>query len=201
MVTIKQYKGDKYQVSSHSKKAGESGKRHTHPSWEEKVILNKKAELIIGHFLHLKEDDELSIYNVPAGKYHSMKALEDVNYLVVMEPPTGNKDDIIDISDKKPFEDTCGMITDLYRSDNISIAYVDVIADVTKAHKHEKMEEFYYFIKGQGYMSVGDERLEVRKGDLYRIPIGEPHYLEGRGLGLIVVNSPPFDIKDVIAIE
>ena len=45
----------------------------------------------------------------------------------------------------------------------------------TGGHNHTGQEEVYTFIKGEGEMVVGDNRFEVKAGDVVLIPDGDFH--------------------------
>lgn len=40
----------------------------------------------------------------------------------------------------------------------------------TYMHKHETQDEVYIFLKGSGMMQIEDEQVEVRAGDMIRVP-------------------------------
>ena len=42
-------------------------------------------------------------------------------------------------------------------------------------HKHDQVEETFYFPAGEPLMVIGGREYRVRKGDAFRIPPGEPH--------------------------
>jgi len=48
-------------------------------------------------------------------------------------------------------------------------------AKSTSGHKHDDQEEVYYFIYGQGNMTVGSQTFEVSAGETVLIPAGEFH--------------------------
>ena len=45
----------------------------------------------------------------------------------------------------------------------------------TRGHRHENLEEVYYFTKGKGIMRVGEEEFEVEAGDCVYVPFGPFH--------------------------
>ncbi|MBI5148385.1 cupin domain-containing protein [Candidatus Pacearchaeota archaeon] len=95
--------------------------------------------------------------------------------------------------------DACGLIRELYKSQNISIATVSVSGEARK-HKHNLMEEVYYIEKGEGQVVIDNEIIELEEGDLISIPKEKWHYLRGN-LEVLVINFPPYDISDVIYSE
>ena len=52
---------------------------------------------------------------------------------------------------------------------------------VTLLHRHAVTEEIYHFTAGEGWMTLGDERFEVRAGDTVCISPGLAHRLENTG--------------------
>lgn len=53
----------------------------------------------------------------------------------------------------------------------------------TGGHKHEGVEEVYYFINGMGEMQVGPGKIQVRGGDSVIIPDGAFHKVFNTGSG------------------
>lgn len=53
-------------------------------------------------------------------------------------------------------------------------------------HLHVDMEEYYYFLQGQGIMQVGDEFQKIEAGDRVIIPINLMHRVENTGQTPIV---------------
>ena len=99
----------------------------------------------------------------------------------------------------EPIRDACGLIRELYKSSALSISTVEVIGKARK-HKHEKMEEIYYVEDGNGSVVIEEEVIDLKQGDLISIPKHKWHYLQGN-LEVIVINSPPYDVSDVIYAE
>ncbi|MDO8508983.1 MAG: cupin domain-containing protein [Nanoarchaeota archaeon] len=107
--------------------------------------------------------------------------------------------DIKNRADILSFGDLCGRIQGLYDSQNISIAYVKIEENAI-SHKHDKMEEVYYILKGEGIIQIGKERRKIGVDDVISIPKGEYHHLENTSkepLELIVVTHPRYDSTDV----
>ncbi len=48
-------------------------------------------------------------------------------------------------------------------------------------HTHPELEEYFYFLNGEGVMQVGDKKEKVGTGDLVIVPIGEVHSVENTG--------------------
>lgn len=48
-------------------------------------------------------------------------------------------------------------------------------------HSHEDMEQIFYFLKGKGIMTLGDEEFKVKKGTIVLIPLKTRHSLRNTG--------------------
>ena len=58
----------------------------------------------------------------------------------------------------------------------------------TNGHNHKGQEEIYFFISGQGTMTIDDRSFEVNEGDVVLIPDGAFHKVSNTGhLGLYFV--------------
>ncbi len=58
----------------------------------------------------------------------------------------------------------------------------------TNGHNHKGQEEIYFFISGQGTMTIDERSFEVNKGDVVLIPDGAFHKVSNTGhLGLYFV--------------
>lgn len=70
---------------------------------------------------------------------------------------------------------------------------------VTLLHRHAVTEEIYHFTSGEGWMTLGDERFEVRAGDTVCISPGLAHRLENTGdadMVLLCSCSPAYSHED-----
>jgi len=45
----------------------------------------------------------------------------------------------------------------------------------TSGHSHKEADEVYFFVEGEGKMKIGNEKIEVGKGDIILIPGGSFH--------------------------
>lgn len=102
--------------------------------------------------------------------------------------------------DVKPKEDPCGLLRELYASENLSIAH-DIVLRDAKKHMHRKMEEIYYVEKGEGKLVVGNTVLDIKEGDLIPIPKNTWHYLrkiKNKSLEVLVITHPKYDPEDMI---
>lgn len=106
---------------------------------------------------------------------------------------------IVNRKDIKPIKDACGKLQELYNSDNLSLSY-SVITDSSKPHKHLKIEEVYYVIKGKAKLKIGDEIFSIEKGDIFSIPKNEYHNIQDveETIEVVVVTNPKFDLNDLV---
>ena len=62
-------------------------------------------------------------------------------------------------------------------------------------HYHNKTTEFYYVLKGKGFLELDNERVELEPGILVMIHPGTRHRAEGQ-VEVLIVGVPPFDQAD-----
>ena len=88
-------------------------------------------------------------------------------------------------------------------SDARASSYVIWVKDKVRLHKHAVHSEHVYVLKGKGEMVLGEERFEVKKGDVVFIPEGTPHAVRVTGgvLKVISIQSPEFKGKDRIFLD
>ncbi len=53
--------------------------------------------------------------------------------------------------------------------------------DYCDLHSHATMEECFFFLKGAGYYTVGDQQIDLEPGVFVRIPAGVLHRLVATG--------------------
>jgi mannose-6-phosphate isomerase-like protein (cupin superfamily) len=101
--------------------------------------------------------------------------------------------------DIKPLKDACESLQEMHHSQNMSISYA-TITQGSKPHKHLRMEEVYYIVKGNAKMKIGSEIFDIKAGDIIPIPKGIYHNIESveSTIELVVVTHPRFDPKDLI---
>ena len=107
---------------------------------------------------------------------------------------------IIKRNDTEVINGSCGKIQEMFDSDKLSIAYVDVTKDFVP-HMHKEMEEIYYILEGSGILIVGDERFVIEKDDIVPIPKGKFHSIElttPEPLRLLAITTPKYNSNDVI---
>ncbi|MFC1697193.1 cupin domain-containing protein [Nanoarchaeota archaeon] len=112
----------------------------------------------------------------------------------------------VHLEDVESIDDVCGSIKELFATDNVSVSYVK-LKGKAKPHKHKVMEEIYFILRGEGYLSIGDDvfdkydKYKVEPGDTINIPKNKYHHLESadkKGLEVLVITNPKFMPSDVI---
>jgi len=106
-----------------------------------------------------------------------------------------------DPAEVKPWVETCGMIRPLIEEGDGAAAEVHHL-EITdaKLHYHERTDEIYYIIGGQGRMQLDDSELELREGVVVYVPRGVRHRAWGN-LKVLVVCIPRGVLHDVHEIE
>jgi len=106
-----------------------------------------------------------------------------------------------DPNDIKPWAETCGQIRCLVEEKDQAAAEVQVV-DIhdAKLHYHERTDEFYYVIAGQGRMRLDDDEIELHPGVLVYIPRGVKHKAIGK-LTILTVCIPRGVFHDVHELE
>ena len=101
----------------------------------------------------------------------------------------------------QPWAETCGSIRCLIEeSDGAAAEVHHVRIQDAKLHYHEKTDEFYYVIDGEGTMIVGDEQLPLRQGVVVYVPRGVRHKAVG-ALTVLTICIPRGVLHDVHELE
>ena len=67
-------------------------------------------------------------------------------------------------------------------------------------HKHERIDETFYFTAGEPMMVVNGEELRVRQGDAFRMEVGDVHNIVNdtdRSIEAVFIKSA-YDPKDKV---
>lgn len=106
---------------------------------------------------------------------------------------------IVNRKNIKPITDACGKLQELYNSENLSLSYA-VIKDGSKPHKHRKMEEVYFIVKGKAKLKIENDIFPIKAGDVFSIPKNKYNNIQDveETIELVVVTNPKFDPKDII---
>jgi len=106
-----------------------------------------------------------------------------------------------DPAEIKPWAETCGQIRCLIEEKDCAAGEVhQVEIHEARLHFHEKTDEFYYVIDGQGTMTLDDEEIELHKGVVVYVPHGVKHKARGN-LTVLLVCVPPGVLNDVHELE
>ena len=106
-----------------------------------------------------------------------------------------------DPADVIPWAETCGQIRPLIEEKDGAAAEVHHL-EITdaKMHYHERTDEIYYVIGGQGRMQLDGSEIELREGVVVYVPRGVKHKAWGK-LEVLVVCIPRGVLQDVHEIE
>ena len=55
------------------------------------------------------------------------------------------------------------------------------VGGYNQSHSHTDQEQIFYFIRGEGYMMVGNVEIAVKPGIVISIPINTPHRVRNTG--------------------
>jgi mannose-6-phosphate isomerase-like protein (cupin superfamily) len=100
-----------------------------------------------------------------------------------------------------PWMETCGEIRCLIEQKDGAAAEVHhVQIQDAKLHYHERTDEVYYVIAGQGTMTLDEEEVELHPGVVVYVPRGVRHKATGN-LTVLVVCIPPGVLGDIHELE
>ncbi len=71
----------------------------------------------------------------------------------------------------------------------------------TQLHLHKQSEEIYYITRGQGVMTIGENKFSVKVGDSILIPPNTPHQIQNdhsEDLIFLCMCSPAYSHQDTI---
>ena len=106
-----------------------------------------------------------------------------------------------DPSQVEPWAETCGQIRCLIEAKDGAAGEVHhVEIEDAKLHYHERTDEIYYVIGGQGNMSLDGKEIELCQGVVVYVPRGVKHKAWGN-LKVLVVCIPPGVLNDVHELE
>ncbi len=101
----------------------------------------------------------------------------------------------------EPWAETCGAIRCLIEeSDGAAGEVHQVEIENAKLHYHERTDEFYYVIDGQGIMILDEDEIELHPGVVVYIPRGIKHKAIGK-LTVLTVCIPRGVLDDVHEVE
>ena len=106
-----------------------------------------------------------------------------------------------DVIDVQPWAETCGEIRPLLEERDGAAAEVHHL-EITNAklHYHQRTDEIYYVLDGQGQMRLDDAEIELHRGVVVYVPRGLKHKAWGH-LKVLVVCIPRGVLNDVHELE
>ena len=106
-----------------------------------------------------------------------------------------------DPAEVEPWAETCGQIRPLIEEQDEAAAEVHhVEIHDAKLHYHERTDEFYYVIDGEGTMVLDDEEIELHRGVVVCVPRGVRHKAVGK-LTVLTICIPRGVLHDVHELE
>lgn len=105
------------------------------------------------------------------------------------------------VADVKPWAETCGQIRPVLEEKDGAAAEVHHL-EITdaKLHYHQRTDEIYYVLAGQGRMRLDDEEIELQPDVVVYVPRGVRHRAWGN-LKVLVVCIPRGVLHDVHELE
>src|SRR3954447_25405265 len=110
-----------------------------------------------------------------------------------MNPPFFRRE----VASVQPWAETCGQIRPLLEEKDGAAAEVHHL-EITNAklHYHERTDEIYYVLAGQGRMQLDEAESELKEGVVVYVPRGVKHRAWG-DLKVLVVCIPRGVLNDV----
>jgi mannose-6-phosphate isomerase-like protein (cupin superfamily) len=106
-----------------------------------------------------------------------------------------------DVADVRPWAETCGQIRPLLEEKDGAAAELHHLQITNaKLHYHQRTDEIYYVLDGQGRMRLDDEEIELHKEVVVYVPRGVKHKAWGN-LTVLVVCVPRGVLNDVHELE
>jgi mannose-6-phosphate isomerase-like protein (cupin superfamily) len=106
-----------------------------------------------------------------------------------------------DPAEVTPWAETCGQIRPLIEAADEAAAEVHhVEIHDAKLHYHQRTDEVYYVIDGQGTMILDDEEIELHRGVVVYVPHGVKHKAIGK-LVVLTVCIPRGVLDDIVEVE
>ena len=106
-----------------------------------------------------------------------------------------------DVAEVQPWAETCGQIRPLLEAKDGAAAELHHLQITNaKLHYHQRTDEIYYVLDGQGRMRLDDEQIELHKDVVVYVPRGVKHKAWGN-LTVLVVCVPRGVLNDVHELE
>ena len=106
-----------------------------------------------------------------------------------------------ELGDVEPWNETCGVIRTVIEENDEAAGEVHHL-EITdaKLHFHERTDEFYYVLSGNGRMTLDDAEIELHEGVTVYVPRGVKHKAKGK-LTVLTVCIPRGVLDDVHELE
>src|SRR6266536_4174771 len=92
-----------------------------------------------------------------------------------------------DVTDVQPWAETCGQIRPLLEEkDGVAAEVHHLQITDAKLHYHQRTDEIYYVLDGQGKMHLDDAEIELHTGVVVYVPRGVKHKARGNLTVLVV---------------
>lgn len=106
-----------------------------------------------------------------------------------------------DPAEVQAWAETCGQIRCLVEQKDGAAGEVHLVQiQDAKLHYHERTDEFYYVVSGQGTMTLDSEEVELHTGVVVYVPRGVRHKAWGE-LTVLVVCVPAGVLGDIHELE
>lgn len=119
---------------------------------------------------------------------------------------------VINWKDLNRIEDGCGgVVYKILDNENSGLKNIEIAmcifspGEVANLHYHEKMEEIYFIIEGEGMIEIDGKWHPIKTEDSVAIPIGVRHRVKNinndQPLRFLSSNSPEWQAMDMIQVE
>ena len=106
-----------------------------------------------------------------------------------------------DPAEVEAWAETCGQIRCLVEEKDGAAGEVHLVQiQDAKLHYHERTDEFYYVVSGQGKMALDGEEIELHTGVVVYVPRGVRHKAWGE-VTVLVVCVPAGVLGDIHEVE
>ena len=106
-----------------------------------------------------------------------------------------------DPAEVEAWTETCGQIRCLVEEKDRAAGEVHLVQiQDAKLHYHERTDEFYYVVSGQGKMTLDGEEVELHTGVVVYVPRGVRHKAWGE-VTVLVVCVPAGVLGDIHELE
>ncbi|MBW3004680.1 cupin domain-containing protein [Candidatus Woesearchaeota archaeon] len=160
---------------------------------------------------------------IPPGRPHKLRNSNltvGLEHLVIASPPFDSKDvHLVGDDGHEPAIDSLfnyrgdpipaqdgGVVRELLSDEEKEKAKVQLalgylpFGKTATPHRHQRSDEVYYILEGNGYIHLDDAAIAVTEGEMIFIPAGVMHGLENqdtlRSMEVLCISSPEFQEED-----